>query len=198
MRADGLLRQPGVVFDPVWTKGATPEELGGANMVKRADVRRQSPRGATRRSSPLTNRDMRPISRSKSLPQGSRSIFVAASSFVLSVLLLAAAVIAGIVIFTIIRSSNGSDYQATIEEVLPHGLSQVTVTIRVSNLGTAATEPTCQIELNSPGHSVTGVGSFTANRPIAGGNPATYSLTIPVTAIGATDVTTGASSITCH
>jgi len=113
-------------------------------------------------------------------------------------LLLAAAVIAGIVIFTIIRSSSGSGYQATIEEVLPHGLSQVTVTVKVSNLGTHATEPTCQIELNSPGHSVTGVGSFTADRPIAGGSPASYSITIPVTAIGATDVTTGASSVTCH
>jgi hypothetical protein len=116
----------------------------------------------------------------------------------LSVLLLAAAAIAAIVIFTIIRGNSGSNYRATIEEVIPHGLSQVTVTIRVSNLGTAATEPTCQIELNSPGHSVTGEGSFTATRPVAGGTPVSYSLTIPVTAIGATDVTTGASTVTCH
>jgi len=123
---------------------------------------------------------------------------LAESSFVLSVLLLAAVVIAVIVIFTIIRAGSGAGYQATIEEVIPHGLSQVTVTVKVSNLGTAATEPTCQIELNSPGHSVTGVGSFTVDRPVAGGVPATYSLTIPVTATGATDVTTGASSVTCH
>ncbi len=135
---------------------------------------------------------------SKSAPQGSRSLLLAESSLLLGVLLLAAAAIAAVVIFTIIRSGSGSGYQATIEGVIPHGLNQVTVTVKVSNLGTAATEPTCQIELNSPGHSVTGVGSLTTHKPVAGGSPATYSLTIPVTANGATDVTSGASTVTCH
>jgi hypothetical protein len=147
---------------------------------------------------PVERRNRRLTPWSKSVPQGSRSLLLAESSLVLGVLILAAAAIAAIVIFTIIEGGSGSDYQATIEEVIPHGLNQVTVTVKVSNVGTAATEPTCQIELNSPGHSVTGVGSLTAHKPIAGGSPATYSLTIPVTANGATDVTSGASSVTCH
>ena len=64
---------------------------------------------------------------SKSLPEGSRSLLLAESSFVLSVSLLAAVVIAVIVIRTIIRAGSGAGYQVTIEEVIPHGLSQVTV-----------------------------------------------------------------------
>jgi hypothetical protein len=147
---------------------------------------------------PVEKRGRRRTPQARPRPQENRSLLVGTSSYVLSVLLLAVAVIAAIVVFTIIRGGSGSSYQATIEEVIPHGLSQVTVTVAVSNLGTAATAPTCQIELNSPGHSVTGVGSFTADRLVAGGNPASYSITIPVTAAGATDVTAGASSVICH
>jgi hypothetical protein len=150
----------------------------------------------------VARRDRRQTSRSKSAPQSGRSLLLAESSLLLTVLVVAAAVIAAIVIVTIVRSGggngNGSGYQATIEEVIPHGLSQVTVAIKVSNLGTAATEPTCQIELNSPGHSVTGVGSLTADKPVAGGHPVSYHVTIPVTATGAEDVTIGASSVMCH
>jgi hypothetical protein len=143
-------------------------------------------------------RDRRLPPWSNPVAQGRHPLLLAASSSLLSVLLLAAAVIAAVVIFTIIRGGSGSGYQATIEEVAPHGLSQVTVTVRISNLSTSTSEPTCQIELSSPGHSVTGVGSFIADRPVAAGNPATFYLTIPVTPIGAPDVTTGASSVTCH
>jgi hypothetical protein len=112
--------------------------------------------------------------------------------------LLIGAVIAGIILFTAEYGGVADSYGATIERIVPVGLSQVEVGVEVTNLGSSSATPTCRIEMNSPDRFVTGAGTVKANHPILGGSGTYFETMIPVTTYGASSVTSGASNVSCQ
>jgi hypothetical protein len=111
-------------------------------------------------------------------------------------LVLVAAIIAASVF--VLQSAGRTSYQATIEDVLPYGSSQVIVSIQVKNLGGSPATPTCTVNMTSPAGAFSGEGTLKATQPIPGGSWATYSVIIPVTSNGATHVDSDSSSVGCH
>ena len=110
------------------------------------------------------------------------------------------AVVLGIAVaaFVVIASIGGPDYQATIQNITPDGASEVIVDVQVTNLGGAASTPTCEVDVSSSAGAFTGTGTFQLNRPLSKSSSATQSTLIHVTTDGATRVNVNSSSATCR
>jgi hypothetical protein len=89
-------------------------------------------------------------------------------------------------------------YQANIERIFPAGSDNAFVDIEVTNLGSSSGTPTCRVELSSPDHTVSGVGTITTDHLLSGGSSAMYLVPVTVTPHGAAQVSYGASSATCQ
>ncbi len=125
------------------------------------------------------------------------SVIVTETSLLLTVLAVAAVVVAGVVAFVVIGNI-GPNFQGTIERITPIGSSQVVVELQVANLGGSRATPTCQIDMSSSASAFTGATSFRPQHPIPGRSAAVYSILIPVTTDGATRVNSDASNVGCR
>jgi len=118
--------------------------------------------------------------------------------FELTVLMVVVVVMAALAAFVFVGSIGGPGYQATIQDVTPSNSSEVIVDIQVRNLASAPATPTCVVDMSSPASAYTGEGTMTALQSIPARAWATYHISVPVTAGGATSVGIAWSSVSCH
>ena len=132
------------------------------------------------------------------LPKSPTVLRAESSLFEWTVLMVVVVVIAAIAAFVVVGTVGGPGYQATIQDVTPSGSSQVIVEVQVRNLASAPATPTCVVDMSSPASAYTGEGTMTVLQPIPARAWATYSVSVPVTAGGATSVGIVWSSVSCH